>query len=59
MARLRVTVTTLDGQELAMKVVDPEEAGTDADEANLTDAEKAFLLAAPDLCPFDCDSCRA
>lgn len=62
----RVTVTDLDGKVLSITKVDATAAGTDADNYRdlvtgepLTDADKALLMAAPDVCPLDCDHCRA
>lgn len=56
---LVVTVTDAAGQVLLQQQVDVSvSAGTNADKAELTEVETALFVVGPELCPWDCDSCR-
>lgn len=56
---LTVTVTDATGAVLFQYQVDvTSTVGTNGDAAGLTDVEKALLVTAPEVCPFDCSQCR-
>ena len=55
---LIVTVTDKSGNVLLTKQIDTGLQGSNAIREGLTDAEAALYLAHPEVCPWDCDSCR-
>lgn len=58
MAVYTITVTDTTGAVVHETEVDTSNAGSNADDAELTEVQKAMYLAAPEVCPWDCEYCR-
>jgi len=58
MPKYTITVTDASGAIVHTEQVDTALAGSNADEAGLTDVDKALVMAGPAFCTVDCDYCR-